>query len=566
MIKLRLILLSFIIIFITDNNVSAQNLPDSVVKKINALFVTWDKKQSPGCAVAVIRNDSLIFSKGYGMANLEYGIPNSAETIFPIASVSKQFTAYEILLLEQHGELRLDDDIRKYLPWFPQMGQTITIRHLLNHTSGIRDQWQLLSIAGTRLDDVITQEQVIKVLSKQQALNFKPGERFNYSNSNYTLLAQIVQKVTGNSFRKSSDSLIFSPLGMIKTHFHDDYTEVVSDRAYSYNRKDSTGFSNSILSYGTVGATGLFTNVTDLSKWVMNFYNYRIGDHKTISNLTQKGKLNDGKTLDYAAGIYSTTWKGWRQVWHDGSDAGYRACITVFPDLKMGFIVLSNLSEINALEKANQIADLLIKDTTMATKPTENKIKKRYKVPVEQLTALKKQLGDYISEEGNKLIIELKNDSLYYHAGANAYLLIPESEGIYSLSVAPEVKFKFSSIPGNKAISILTPDNEYIFNKYMAISKMDDKDLNKYTGIYHSSELDCNYGIVLKHNQLFLTNNKYDDTKLTLAGTEHLLDDNWWINSLKVVRNQSGQITGFELNSVQVAHLKFMKLPCLQNN
>ncbi|HEY4155840.1 MAG TPA: serine hydrolase domain-containing protein, partial [Puia sp.] len=165
---------------------TAQSLPDATRHKIDALFKYWDNYNSPGCAIGIIRNDSLIYARGYGMANLEYGIRIEPETIFHMASVSKQFTAYSIVLLAEKDKLNLDDDIHKYLPWFPDLKVKISIRNLLNHVSGIRDQWNLLAISGTRLDDVITQDQIIKVLSRQQALNFNPGEQYSYSNSGFT--------------------------------------------------------------------------------------------------------------------------------------------------------------------------------------------------------------------------------------------------------------------------------------------------------------------------------------------------------------------------------------------
>lgn len=188
----RIALLSILLIFLTINRVSAQALPDTTIQKINNFFTKWNNPESPGCAVGIVRNDSLIFASGYGMANLEYGIPNTPETIFHMASVSKQFTAYSIMLLVKEGKIKLDDDIRKYLTWFPDLKVKISVHNLLNHTSGIRDQWQLLAISGTRLDDVITQDQIVKILGKQQALNFNPGEKYSYSNSNFTLLAEIV--------------------------------------------------------------------------------------------------------------------------------------------------------------------------------------------------------------------------------------------------------------------------------------------------------------------------------------------------------------------------------------
>jgi CubicO group peptidase (beta-lactamase class C family) len=169
------LLLSSLLLVYVISGASAQSLPDSTIKKIDNLFKYWDSNNSPGYAVGIVKNDSLIFAKGYGMANLEYNVPIKPETIFHMASVSKQFTAFSIVLLARQGKLNLDDDIRKYLPWFPDLKVKITVRNLLNDTSGIRDQWQLLAMAGTRLDDVITQDQVIKILSKQQALNFNPG-------------------------------------------------------------------------------------------------------------------------------------------------------------------------------------------------------------------------------------------------------------------------------------------------------------------------------------------------------------------------------------------------------
>src|SRR5436190_280223 len=362
--KTRNLILFLVSNFVIVGKTFAQSLADSTVFKINKLFTQWDNGSSPGCAVVIVRNDSILFAKGYGMANLEYSIPIQPQTIFHMASVSKQFTAFAIVLLAKQGKLQLDDDIHKYLAWFPDLKEKITIRNLLNHTSGIRDQWQLLAISGTRLDDVITQDHIVKILSQQQALNFKPGEKYSYSNSGFTMLAEIVKSVSGQTLRAFTDSAIFKPLGMNSTHFHDDYKEIEKNRSYSYNRTDSANFSNSILSYSNAGATSLFTNIPDLSKWVMNFYEHKVGTQKDIEQLTQKGKLNSGKDLTYALGIAVDTYKGWRQYSHSGGDAGYRTYVSVFPDLKMGFMVFSNLGDFNPGAGVYGMADLFIKDST----------------------------------------------------------------------------------------------------------------------------------------------------------------------------------------------------------
>ncbi|HVW95794.1 MAG TPA: serine hydrolase domain-containing protein [Mucilaginibacter sp.] len=559
MLRSRLFYLLFIIVT-SAGHLHAQTLPDSVLKRINSLFDYWNKAQSPGCVVGIVRNDTLVFSKGYGMANLEYAIPNTSETLYHLASVSKQFTAYAIILLEQQGKLSLDDDIRKYLPWFPDMHQKITIRNLLNHTSGIRDQWQLLGISGTRPDDVITQEQIIKILSKQQGLNFTPGSKFMYSNSGYTLLAEIVKVVSGRSLREFADSAIFKPLGMNSTHFHNDYTEIEKNRAYSYNRKNNTQFSNGVLSNGNIGPSNLISNIDDLAKWVMNFYNTKAGNQHSVSLLTRNGKFNDGTELDYAAGIISRRYKGWKQYEHDGSDAGYRTFITIFPELKTGIIVLSNLSEINVSGKAAQIADIIIPEKHPDTILPE--MKGSVKIPATELPFMEKQQGSYFSNGVNLVMdLKVKDGRLYQRMGSNDYYPMKrDTEQTYSIFYAPDVKFHFKQQPGEDDLVMTTEFDTYHFKRLPDKLVTDDKTLMNYTGVYYSPELDCIYRIVLKNHELYLTNNKYDDTKLTLFGTDDLFNDNWCMKRLTVTRNKSGKVTGLEVNSWRVLHLRFVKI------
>lgn len=209
-------------------------------ERVDELFFAWDRKDTPGASVAVAKDGEILYKKGYGMANLEYDIPIGPSTIFHIASVSKQFTVFSILLLEDWGLLSLDDDIRKHIPEVPDFGTTITLRHLASHTSGIRDQWNLLAMAGWRLDDVITKEHVLKLVSRQKDLNFEPGEEFLYCNTGFTLLAEVVARVSSQSFADFTRENIFEPLKMNNTLFYDDHEKIVKNRAYSYYQ-DSTG-------------------------------------------------------------------------------------------------------------------------------------------------------------------------------------------------------------------------------------------------------------------------------------------------------------------------------------
>jgi CubicO group peptidase (beta-lactamase class C family) len=496
----RTLIIICAIVFAFETNIAAQPLPDSTIKKIDHLFAKWNSSGSPGCTVGIVRNDSLIFSKGYGMANLEYGIPNEPQTLYHMASVSKQFTAFSIIILARQGKLNLDDDVHKWLPWFPDLKEKITIQNLLNHTSGIRDQWQLLAIAGTRLEDVITQDQIIKILSKQQALNFKPGDKYSYSNSGFTMLAEIVKAVSGQTLRQFTDSAIFKPLGMTSTHIHDDYTEIERKRSYSYGRKDSSHFVNAVLSYSVSGATSLFTNIDDMSKWVMNFDEHKVGDQQDIQMLTLKGKLNNGKELAYARGIVNDTWKGWRQYSHGGADAGYRTYVAVFPDLKMGFMVFGNLADFNPGKKVYELADLFIQDTTASAKGKEK-----------------------------------RNNT------------------------APTLNIRSEKFTSNFTGEIGSDQKSYI-QKYIPDTSPADDGLEPYTGVYYCPELDCRYGIVLRDNNLFLTNSKYNDSKLVLIGKDHLMGNTWWMNQLMMLRDSKNNIVGFEVNSDRVMHLRFNKI------
>ena len=247
---------------------SAQiNTSKALEVKIDSIFSNYNDINKPGASVAVVSNGEIIFKKGYGSANLEYDIPVTPSTVFHIASVSKQFTVYAILLLEQEGKLSFDDDIRKHIPEVPDFGTTITLRHLAAHTSGMRDQWSLLNLAGWRWDDVITKDHIMKLVTKQKELNFQPGEEYTYCNTGFTLLAEVVARVSGKSFAEFTEEYMFKPLNMTKTLFYDDHEKVVKDRAYSYYATDGS-YKKSVLSYANVGATSLFTTVEDLALWL----------------------------------------------------------------------------------------------------------------------------------------------------------------------------------------------------------------------------------------------------------------------------------------------------------
>ena len=321
--------------------------------QIDAIFHDWDTPATPGAAVAIIRHGKLVYEKGYGTANLEYDIPITPGTIFHVASVSKQFTAMAIVLLEQDGKLSIDDDVHKYLPELPDYNQKITLRNLLQHTSGIRDQWQTLALAGWSLEDVITQDQILRMLFRQTALNFPPGTQHLYSNSGFTLLAEIVKRVSGKPLPEFCDERIFRPLAMTHTHFHQDLHHIVHGRAYSY-LPDGPGYEAAPLNYANVGATSLFTTAGDLARWLDNFREPKVGGRAAVSRLQEPCVLLSGKKIDYGLGVETGTYRNLPIIAHSGADAGYRSRVIWFPSEQLGIAVVSNLGTFESYRRSQQ--------------------------------------------------------------------------------------------------------------------------------------------------------------------------------------------------------------------
>jgi CubicO group peptidase (beta-lactamase class C family) len=324
--------------------------------------ITGGDENAPGATVAVQQGGKIIYSSGFGHADLEYDIHNTPGTIFHIASVSKQFTAFSIAMLADQGKLSVDDDIRKYIPEMHDFGTPITINHLVHHTSGLRDQWNLLLLAGWRLDDVITQKQLMRIITRQRELNFQPGAEYVYCNTGYTLMAEIVARVTGESFTDWTKKNIFDPLAMKNTFFYVDHEQIVPNRAYSYYKNDKGVYKKAVLSYANAGATSLFTTVEDLSLWAVNFKTMAVGNSAVMEMMNRRFVLNNGDTINYAFGQVIDKYNGLNLISHNGADAGYRTAFLRFPDQDLSIAVFSNLASFSPGALANTIANVYLGD------------------------------------------------------------------------------------------------------------------------------------------------------------------------------------------------------------
>ncbi|HEV8286728.1 MAG TPA: serine hydrolase domain-containing protein [Chitinophagaceae bacterium] len=533
--------------------VCSQSLPDSVITKVDTLFNEWNNANSPGCSVGIVLGDSLVYAKGFGMANLEHGTRNSPRSIFYMCSVSKQFVGYSIILLARQKIINLDEDIHSYLPWVPDFHKKITVKNLLNHTSGIRDAEEMAPVSGLGDDGLISHELALNILKRQRTLNFNPGEKFSYSNSNYILLAEIVKQVSGKTLRAFADSAIFKPLGMTNSFFNDNNNQLIKNRAESYSTTDNIDYQNSFKNVTTLGAGGLYCNVIDMSKWIMNFYKPKAGDSKDIEQLAMKGELGNGKKIQYASGIIVDEYKGSRRFSHSGGLAGYCIDVSVFPNLKIGFIVFSNQGDFfSAFNKINQLADLFITRSPSVAKNSDVLFTDRQDIT--------RYTGDYLSDDGLQLSFRTENDQLSTNVYGFPFRLSRTDSS--SFFADPDLKFSFQTDSrGNKfVLATFFKDENHLLKKYNIDSAYSIKEIHDYIGTYYCPELNCSYEIILKNHDLFLTSNKYNDTKLTIVDKDHLLNDYWWMRHLMVLRNKKNQVIGFEINSERVMHLRFDKI------
>jgi CubicO group peptidase (beta-lactamase class C family) len=331
---------------------------DSAARWVDSVLAPFASPQAPGCAVGVTRAGSLVFAKGYGMADLEHDTPITPDTRFNIASVSKQFTAMSIVLLSLDGRLSLDDSIRKWVPEVPSFGTVITLRQLLTHTSGLRDYFTLLAVSGWPSDGQLTEKQFLTLVGRQKNLNFAPGDEFLYSNTGYALLSIVVRRASGQSLRSFAAERIFKPLGMTHTEFRDDHTALIPQRALGYDPSGSTYRINQPET-DVVGDGGVYSTVEDLAKWDANFRSGRVGGQRAIAMLQEPARLNNGQAIPYALAMTIGEFHGLKTYSHSGAYGGYRSTLLRFPQRDMTIITLCNTSSAPSM-LAEQVGSIML--------------------------------------------------------------------------------------------------------------------------------------------------------------------------------------------------------------
>jgi CubicO group peptidase (beta-lactamase class C family) len=487
----------------------------------------------PGCAVGAAIDGTTVFAAGYGVADLEHNVPITADTIFEPGSVSKQFTAAAVLLLAQQGKLSLDDPVRKYLPEVPEYETPITIRHLIHHTSGLRDWGSVAAIGGwPRGTMARNHDDVLAIVHRQQALNYTPGAHYSYTNTGYNLAAILVGRVSGKSFAEFTREAIFAPLGMTSSSWRDDFRRIVPNRAIAYS-PSGTSFTLNMPFENVYGNGGMLTTVGDLLRWNTNFTDPKVGGRSFVESQLRSGVLNDGRTTDYAAGLGLATWRGVREIAHSGATAGYGGWLARYPDHGLSVAILCNVTNANPPQLGRDVAALYLGAALAppSTAPTPVEVK-----GLEELSGLYHNLRNH-----STFTASVDNGRLRI-AGA---MYTPVSQDTFT-----NEDWRYVLVGGR----LRDPDGT-LFEK-VEVAKPTASELQAYAGDYSSEEADARLRVAMQGERLMLQNRPGSWLPVTPTYRDAF---NSPIGVVRFVRDRSGQIAEMSVSQDRVWDLRFKK-------
>jgi CubicO group peptidase (beta-lactamase class C family) len=521
----------------------------NLTPKVDAIFARFDRN-TPGCGVALAKNGAPLLTKGYGAANLEYGIPNTDSTVFESGSVAKQFTAAALVLLEQDGKLALDDDIRKYLPEVPAFGgQKITIRHLLTHTSGLRDQWGLLLIEGrgpgTQVHSAAT---TLDLIVHQKMLNFPPGSRYLYSNSGYALAGLIVQRVSGKSLDAFTQERLFKRLGMTHTQWRDDFTQVVRNRATAYDSTGGRGFHTDMPFTDMIGNGGLLSTMSDLLKWNENLDNPKVGGPRFTQALETRMRLTSGRTITYALGLTVDDYRGVREVSHGGSTAGYRTHLVRYPDQRVSIAVWCNNASAGPAVLLHQIADLVLTFPPAVTQASAEKVEVAASAIAKWAATYRNPLTD------QAMTLAASERGITVAGGRGNVVWMPRGATFKS----PQGDVTFRGTAGSRSFAVVGADGDTSTFEEARAAKSP-LPVSDYVGTYASDELDVKLTVVARDGRLLVTRRPADEIALRPAYADDFVGGGG-LGSIRFSRDANGAVNGFAIFAGRVLDVRFAKV------
>jgi CubicO group peptidase (beta-lactamase class C family) len=499
---------------------------------------------SPGCQLSVSRNGELIFSKAWGMSDLERKATLSTESIIEAGSVSKQFTAAAILLLEQQGKLSIDDDVRKYVPEIPDYGNTITIRHMLHHTSGFRDWGAVAALSGwERGTKFYTNDDALEIIARQKLLNNIPGGEYIYSNSNYNLMAIIVQRVSGSSLAAFTRKYIFEPAGMTHTQWRDDPNRIVPNRAIAYS-KTMVGYEIDMPNEYVYGNGGLLTTTEDLIKWSAYYQSGKLGTASLLSKQLQTDPFNNGVVNTYAAGLIIGNVMGWKNISHGGATAGYRAYLETFPEQNLTIALLSNTSQYDIGSQAGRVRNIFVSYKTVSPVPAPN--------------PAKPAAGDLKVMEG--LYKNERDKTTFTLSVKDGNLVIDNGRVLYASSPYRFFGDGYTLILTNGKMSMV----RFAQGDTTVITKVDQvnlaqKELTAYEGIYFSEETQSYVKIKQQSNALFVSFKPGSDYAMAATYTDAFKIASVGCN-IEFSRGRKKDIVALKMSVARARNVEFKRI------
>ncbi len=544
---LRSLLVAPIGLLATALPLTSQAPADANVQ-VDRIFARWDSVDSPGCAVGVAQHGLVVLSRAYGMADLEHNVPNTPSTIFEGGSISKQFTAAAIMLLALDGKLSLDDDVRKYVPEVPDYGVTITLRHLLTHTSGLRDWGSVAEISGWgRQSRTHTHAHVLDIVSRQSALNFPPGHEYSYCNTGYNLLAIIVGRVSGMSFAEYSRQRIFEPLGLANTQWRDDYTRIVKGRSTAYAVRDSNV---SIMRpiEDVHGNGGILTTVGDLLIWNQALTDGRLGGPEFLRMMHDQGRLNDGRQITYAAGLQVEPFFGVPSITHTGSTSGYRAFLGRYPDQGLSVAMLCNASNVSTSGAGGLIAQVFLADALQ-----DPVVPAGVALSADALSRLTGLYRD--TQTGDPMHLAVEDGQLRMDSRVT---LVPLSQTEFQVGFGDR-RFEFQAT-GRGRPTIVVRSAGFDDGTYEPVDEFQPTgaDLRAYEGEYYSNDAETLFAVVVENDSLMVR--RRPDARFRLSPVYRDGFEAAQLGLIRFERDGAGRVIELRLRQSRVYDMRFQRV------
>ncbi len=532
--------------------------------KVAQMMTPYSGDEVPGAAAMVIKNGEVVFQESYGMANLAYDIPMNENTVHNIGSTSKQFLTFGALLLEEQGKLNLDDDVRKYIPELPEFEHTVTLRHLVNHTSGYREFLNLLVMTGRNPSTGLSQEKLIEIVQRQPELQNEPGTEWNYNNTGYGLMTEVIARVTETPFPQWMKENVFGPIGMNNTQVRLNQDQVVPNRSQGYQNAEEGGFEEVTDLGGAMGAGGIHTTLGDLEKWIRNLLDPKVGTSAMVEEMTTPFELKDGSSTGYGLGLFVSEFNGLDYFHHGGADVAHRSMLMVFPEINGAVVTQSNYAGFNG-SIANQIAEAFFKkqmeeETAEAEEQMAEEEEKESGEFEYDPADFEPLTGRYELQvmPGFILTFSRDDDRLYTQAtGQPEVDITATSDSTFSLvGVNASVTFHLNE-DGTADSLTLHQNGHHIAKKVEFELKMEQMD--EYVGRYFSEEIETVYDVALKDSSLVLQNYLLEDDITLSAGKPDEFSGGFPISSVVFTRNAAGEVDGFKAGNGRTRDVFFQK-------